>query len=282
MTSTAPIPAFNLYGEQRPFPDVIHVETFSARAPIHDWTISPHRHGAMAQLFRIDKGFVAAKTDGSKWQLSDRSYLYVPERTVHEFQFQPDTEGRVFSFPLNVIDAIGPDGRAVRAALSRPVSGILAAPLSSVLDALVLVFDGTATHRREQTVSLAQAALSLVAEEAAQDTQSGRASARVQALDALIAEHVADGWSASDYASALALTTGHLSRLCRAAAGVGAATYIEQKVMEEARRLLAFTRLPVSAVGYRLGFNDPSYFTKRFTKVTGETPSTYRIRFAQD
>ena len=48
--------------------------------------------------------------------------------------------------------------------------------------------------------------------------------------------------------------------------------------MEEACRLLAFTALPVSQVGYRLGYGDPSYFTRRFTRLQGQTPSAYRAR----
>lgn len=49
--------------------------------------------------------------------------------------------------------------------------------------------------------------------------------------------------------------------------------------LTEARRLLAFTLLPVAEIGYRLGFPDPAYFSRRFRAATGESPSVYRARF---
>ena len=57
---------------------------------------------------------------------------------------------------------------------------------------------------------------------------------------------------------------------------MGAKAYIEQAVMGEASRLLAFTRLPMSEIGYRLGFDDPSHFSKRFRAARGLAPSAYR------
>ena len=72
----------------------------------------------------------------------------------------------------------------------------------------------------------------------------------------------------------------HDRELCRAATGASVSRHIETARMTEARRLLAFTRLPVAEIGYRLGFSDPPYFSRRFRAVTGETPSDYRERFA--
>jgi len=95
------------------------------------------------------------------------------------------------------------------------------------------------------------------------------------------AARMREGGGASDYAAGWRVRAGQLSRLCRAASGMGAAAYLEHKIMDEACRLLAFTQLPVSAVGYRLGYGDPSYFTKRFRAARGQTPSRYRTRFTR-
>jgi len=108
--------------------------------------------------------------------------------------------------------------------------------------------------------------------------QGGTMSDRIQKLDTLISQHMVDGWSAPDFAAALSLSTGHLSRLCRQATGLGAAAYIDRKRMVEACRLLAFTQLPISEIGYRVGYGDPSYLTKRFTRAQGLAPSAYRAR----
>lgn len=112
---------------------------------------------------------------------------------------------------------------------------------------------------------------------AAPTGDSGRKIAR---LDALVAKHLGERWSARDYAHALHVTTGHLNRQVRAATGVSLTSYLETATMTEACRLIAFTRLTFTEVSYRIGYDDPSYFSRRFRMRIGETPSQYRLRVA--
>ncbi|MDN5568143.1 MAG: hypothetical protein L0G27_05250 [Paracoccus sp. (in: a-proteobacteria)] len=46
----SPVPAWHLYGERIPFPDIVHMERIRARAARLDWQISPHRHAHLARL----------------------------------------------------------------------------------------------------------------------------------------------------------------------------------------------------------------------------------------
>ena len=47
--------------------------------------------------------------------------------------------------------------------------------------------------------------------------------------------------------------------------------------IEDARKeLLEHPHLPVSEVGYRVGFSDRSNFIHQFTRLTGQTPRAYR------
>ncbi|RJK96572.1 helix-turn-helix domain-containing protein, partial [Paracoccus aestuarii] len=64
----------------------------------------------------------------------------------------------------------------------------------------------------------------------------------------------------------------------RAAKGHSLTAHLEAATMAEACRLIAFTRMPVAQIGYRLGFGDPSYFSRRFRRRMGESPSDYRLR----
>ena len=280
MTQSLRIPAFTLFGESSPFPDIIHVEAFSARLPLHDWHITPHRHEQMVQIIVVARGRVVAKTDGSTWHLSDSQFLFVPALCVHELQFEPDTEGTVISVPLPILGAIGPDGGTVQAALDRPLVGKMSDTLHALLKGLEASYVTSGAFRTQQLAALSQSLLITLAATSEDNHATAIAQNRLKALDGLIAAHREEGWSASDYARALSMSTGHLSRLCRAASGQGASAYIEQKVMQEACRLLAFTGLPVAEIGFRLGYTDPSYFSKRFSKLSGVAPSAYRSRFA--
>lgn len=51
-------------------------------------------------------------------------------------------------------------------------------------------------------------------------------------------------------------------------------TYINNIRIAEAERLLKSSSLSVSEVGYKVGFNDPSSFSKTFKKTTGKPPSS--------
>jgi AraC family transcriptional activator of pobA len=57
---------------------------------------------------------------------------------------------------------------------------------------------------------------------------------------------------------------------------MGAKAYLDHTRMTEACRLLAYTRLPVAGIAFRLGYDDPSHFSKRFRAVCGMAPSAYR------
>lgn len=51
---------------------------------------------------------------------------------------------------------------------------------------------------------------------------------------------------------------------------------MQQVRVEQAKRLLVQTDLPVQAVGEKVGFPNANYFFKLFKKMTGRTPNDYR------
>lgn len=272
MPAASPIPVFALYGETAPFPDVVHMERIGDRAAIHGWTIPAHRHGQLAQLVVIETGAATAQIDGETLVLGDGDHLFVPPHAVHGYAFRPGTMGRVISLPSALL------GPAVAVALGRRIVGRTDAALLALVALLAECHAQTGRFRTQQALGLAQALLAALAETSPPDsqTQGGARDDRLARLDTLIAAQMAQGWGVGDYADALSISTGHLGRLCRAASGLGAKSYIEQAVMEEASRLLAFTRLPLAEIGYRLGFDDPSHFSKRFRAARGLAPSAYR------
>lgn len=81
------------------------------------------------------------------------------------------------------------------------------------------------------------------------------------------------------YAEALHLTPKHLSALCRQATGKSATDLLKTKVATEAKILLTGTALPISELGYRLGFYDVAHFSRWFKQAVGQAPSAYRARF---
>lgn len=81
---------------------------------------------------------------------------------------------------------------------------------------------------------------------------------------------------AEDYARRLGYTVKTLTRACLAATGESAKHVIDTRVALEAQRLLAHTDEPVAVIGRRLGFREPTNFSKFFTRLAGTTPGDFR------
>jgi AraC-like DNA-binding protein len=78
------------------------------------------------------------------------------------------------------------------------------------------------------------------------------------------------------YAEKLNMSARNLSLITRAAFGKSATEIIETRKLIEARRLLLNTDKSVSEIGFELGYNEKSYFTRVFKKKTGITPTSFR------
>jgi AraC-like DNA-binding protein len=48
--------------------------------------------------------------------------------------------------------------------------------------------------------------------------------------------------------------------------------------MREARRLLATTDLRIAEVAERLGYDEPTHFTRAFRRSSGISPQRFRLR----
>jgi len=78
------------------------------------------------------------------------------------------------------------------------------------------------------------------------------------------------------YAEKLNMSTRNLNLISQAVFGKSITEIIETRKLIEARNLLLNSGKSVSEIGYELGYNEKSYFTRVFRKRTGVTPSEYR------
>ena len=78
------------------------------------------------------------------------------------------------------------------------------------------------------------------------------------------------------YADKLNMTTRNLNRISQSVFGKSISDIIETRKLIEARALLLSTDKTVAEIGFDLGYNEKSYFTRVFHKKTGTTPSAFR------
>ena len=92
----------------------------------------------------------------------------------------------------------------------------------------------------------------------------------------LAGQHRHQLWTVERYAEALEVKRDRLNVSVRRATGLSPQAYLHREIMRDACELLASTGLPVSQIAFRLGFADPAYFNRFFTRQSGQTPGKYR------
>lgn len=75
------------------------------------------------------------------------------------------------------------------------------------------------------------------------------------------------------------VTPNYLSNLFKKETGTGLTNYVAQLRIEEAKLLLQRSRLRMTEIAERVGFDNSSYFTVVFKQMTGESPREFRKRF---
>ena len=99
---------------------------------------------------------------------------------------------------------------------------------------------------------------------------------RVTRFRQLVDEHYLTESGVEFYADKLAVTSNYLNRLVKQNLGQSTKQYIQNRRIDEAKRLLRYTELSVADIAEQLNFETASYFVRAFSKVTKTTPLQYR------
>ncbi|NBD25395.1 helix-turn-helix transcriptional regulator [Paenibacillus glycinis] len=71
----------------------------------------------------------------------------------------------------------------------------------------------------------------------------------------------------------------YITRCMRAVFGRTPNEYVNEYRLEQAKLLLLTTDKPVAEIAAAVGYEDPAYFARRFSRAIGISPSAYRNRF---
>lgn len=273
------VPAWQLYGEDSPFPDLLHIEGIADRARGLDWRIDTHRHVQLHQIFLLLSGQIAPVIEDMPWQVTTPCILNIPRMTAHSFLFSAGTEGHVLTLASADFPELFAEGEPASAVLSLAFPARPTEAVTQIFDRIAQ--DHATPHPLRGLRLRAQAlALGLALAEAAGPISAapGRDDPRLLAFEGLIRRQLGAGWQLADYARALNLSDRHLRRVCLTQTGQSAHAMIEAIRLREACRMLAYTRMQVQEVGFALGFDDPAYFSRAFQRRMSLSPVAYRAR----
>lgn len=99
---------------------------------------------------------------------------------------------------------------------------------------------------------------------------------RIQRAMDHITDHLAEPMSLDQLARVANLSTSRLAHLFKEQVGLTPLQFVDRQRMERAKQLFELTDLPVQQVADRVGIENPFYFSSRFKRYTGQSPSVYR------
>jgi AraC family transcriptional regulator, transcriptional activator of pobA len=79
-----------------------------------------------------------------------------------------------------------------------------------------------------------------------------------------------------EYAELLFITPNHLSQSVKAASGKNALSFINERIITEAKSLILYTDFDMAQIAWHLNFSNPANFGKFFKRNAGSTPLEFR------
>ncbi|MDH0303375.1 MULTISPECIES: helix-turn-helix domain-containing protein [unclassified Pseudomonas] len=278
------IPLFQLYGENRAWPDtdLLHCESIPARSRLHHWEIKPHQHAELFQLLYVQRGEARVEIEGRHSVIREAAIQVVPPLTVHGFHFSADIQGHVLTFGTALLSELEQRLGVALHMLAAPRCYPLGkdrSRLHRLIDTLQQEYQGNAPARAAMLQALVTALMVWLSRQQQALQPRSRDERDQQSLGRflrLIEAHYREHLGVDVFARRMAITSVQLNQLCRTLTGQTALQLIHQRVLLEARRNLAYTRMSIGQLSDSLGFTDPTYFARFFKRLTGQTPNGYR------
>ena len=82
--------------------------------------------------------------------------------------------------------------------------------------------------------------------------------------------------SVTDYANRLGISPKSLTKHLQKLGTQTPSDFIKNRIITEAKRQLLYSNEAVKHIAFDLGFNDPAYFSRFFTKATGISPNQFK------
>ncbi|HEX4025065.1 MAG TPA: helix-turn-helix domain-containing protein [Steroidobacteraceae bacterium] len=279
------VPSFFLYGESpRAVPDrFLHLEALDNRCRPSHWNIRAHAHADLSHVFLIDTGAGEMFSEAQAVEFAAPCLLLVPAGVVHGFLYEPETTGTVLTLAAAYLRELMCRESSFAALFAAPAcvpladAGPIGESLARLSRELVSIAPARAAAIEAHLLAILVAALRVGAAPAAPLTiREGPAGRLVERFRDTIERDYLSRRDVDAYAAALGVSAGRLRRACQAVSGCSPIRLIQDRLLREAKRALVYSNMTIAQTAYYLGFDDPAYFSRFFSKRERLSPRAFR------
>lgn len=243
----------------------------------------PHKHD-FYMVFFVEKDSGVHNVDFTQYTVNNYQVYFIRAGQVHNWSLDVDTSGFQLMLAADVITIFSNLGsfpffeQSVPSCLSLDKKQF--EEFKNHLHEIELVLSDNDVLTKEILLLRLHLMLKLLQKEYLNQFPEHDSSTKpekiIKGFNTLIDDHFNEESSVNFYADKLNITANYLNILSQKYLKMPASDVIKQRTILEAKRLLTSTDLSIKEIGYQLGFNDNTYFSKVFKKYTGKTPGDFK------
>lgn len=277
--------------DQRYIETDIHYDTLEKLADFFGRNMPVHHHDRFYQLHVILTGTVHVHLDETSYVVQAPMLFLTPPTVPHAFITDSNAKGHVITARQQLVWQLMENMMATGWDNSNFITAPLCVPLAlennktavHLLQLLSFISEESLHSGVEHEFAL-QALLQLILIDILRLADKSHPQQKIRKDDIkifhqfnqLIETHYKEHLTLNKYADKMNITEARLNEICRRLAGSPSKRLIMDRLIQEARRLLSFSSVSITEIGYELGFKDPAYFARFFRKNTGVTANKYR------
>lgn len=252
----------------------------------------PHRHD-FYQIVLFTRGGGRHSIDFQQYLAQQHQVYYMAPGQIHTWDFDEKTDGYLVNFNESLFTSLYQNPHYVREfPLFSNISGISAnildmkccAEVEQTFAEMLEEFEKGGDYKLDiirGLLTIILVRLSRVIPDTFKEGVTKHNIVLMRQFEKLIEQHYREKRLPKEYAEMMFLTPNHLNALTNNVMGKSAGEIIRERILLEAKRMLANSDLMVGQIAEALNFEDNAYFTRFFKKYLGITPEGFRVAYAQ-